>query len=79
MITVYVHIEGLETTLMEIEDLPGPTDTIIIGRNPRRRDGKDAPYMLQEVNTVIIPVHRLVFVEVMTDEQEEEIETFIRE
>jgi hypothetical protein len=64
---------------MEIEEMPKPTDTIIIGRNPRRRDGKDAPYMLPEANMVIFPVHRLMFIEVMPTGQEEEIATFIRE
>ena len=79
MITLYVHIEGLETTLMEVDELPNVTDTLLIGRNPRRRDGKDVSFIMQEVNTLILPINRVVFIEVMTDEQEEEIETFIRE
>ncbi|HLA44817.1 MAG TPA: hypothetical protein VJZ27_15340 [Aggregatilineales bacterium] len=79
MITLYVHIEGLETTLMEVDELPNVTDTLLVGRNPRRRDGKDVSFIMQEVNTLILPINRVVFIEVMTDEQEEEIETFIRE
>ncbi|MBZ0306168.1 MAG: hypothetical protein K8I82_08885 [Anaerolineae bacterium] len=79
MLTVYVHIEGLETTLMEIDEMPKPTDTLLIGRNPRRRDGKDAQYMLQEANMVIFPINRLIFIEVIPTGQEEEIETFIRD
>lgn len=79
MLQVYVHIEGLETTLMEIEEMPKVTDTIIIGRNPRRRDGKDVSFMLPEVNTVIIPMNRIIFIEVMQTGQEDEYESFIRE
>lgn len=79
MITLYVHVEGLETSLLEVEQLPNPTDTILIGRNPRRRDGKDLPHILPEVNTVIIPMNRIVFIEVLSAEEQEEIETFIRE
>lgn len=79
MLTVYVHIEGLENTLMEIEELPKPDDQILMGRNPRRRDGKDVAYLLQEVTTVIFPMSRLVFIEIMPTGEEDDIETFIRE
>jgi hypothetical protein len=77
--TLYVHIEGLENTLLEVEELPAPTDVILVGRNPRRRDGKDVPYILSEVNTVIFPLSRVLFIEVMPSGEEDEIETFIRE
>jgi hypothetical protein len=79
VITIYVHIEGLETTLMDVEQLPNLTDTLLVGKNPRRRDGKDVSYVLQEVNTIIIPINRVTFIEVMTTEEEETFETFIRE
>jgi hypothetical protein len=52
---------------------------MILGKNPRKRDGKDVDYLQQNVNTIILPLHRVTFIEVMTDEREEEIETFIRE
>jgi len=74
-----VHIEGLETTVLDVEALPNPGDTSIIGRNPRKRDGKDVDYLQQGVNTIILPMRRIVFIEVFTDEREEEFETFIRE
>ncbi len=79
MLTVYVHIEGLETTLMEIEEMPSVTDTCVVGRNPRRRDGKDVSFMLPEANTLIIPLSRILFIEVMPTGQEDDFETFIRE
>lgn len=79
MITLYVHIEGLDTALLEVDQMPAPTDTALVGRNPRRRDGKDLPYILKEVNQIIIPMNRITFIEVMTQEDEEEFETFIRE
>ena len=79
MITIYVHLEGLENTLVDIEELPAVTDTLLVGRHPRRRDGKDVEYMLPNVNTLIIPIGRIMFIEVLSDELEEEFETFIRE
>jgi hypothetical protein len=79
VITLYVHIEGLETAMMEVDQMPDITSTCIVGRNPRRRDGKDLPYVYAEVNTIIIPMNRVTFIEVMSEAQEEEFETFIRE
>ncbi len=79
MITLYVHIEGLDTALVEVETMPNLTDTMLICKNPRRRDGKDLPYILPDVNTMILPMNRVMFIEVMTAEEEEEFETFIRE
>lgn len=79
MITVYVHIEGLETSLMEIEEMPTVTDTLLIGKNPRRRDGKDLPFILPDVTTIVIPLIKVLFIEVLSQEEEEDFETFIRE
>lgn len=79
MITLYLHIEGIENALVEVERLPELTDTVIIGKNPRRRDGKDLPYVLPEVATLIVPLTRILFIEVMSEAQEDDFETFIRE
>jgi hypothetical protein len=79
LITIYVHLEGLENTLVDVEELPSNADTILVGRHPRRRDGKDVDYMQPNVNTLIVPISRIMFIEVMSDELEEEFETFIRE
>ncbi len=79
MYTLYVHIEGLETSVMDVEELPKETDTLIVGRNPRKRDGKVLPYLLDEVNTIIIPLNRITFIELMSEQEDEELETFIRE
>jgi hypothetical protein len=79
VITLYVHIEGLEATLLDFEQLPDPSAVLLIGKNPRRRDGKDVSYVLGEVTTIMIPVNRVTFIEVMSAEEEEDFETFIRE
>ena len=79
MITVYIHIEGLETTMVDIDALPEKTDVLLVGRHPRKRDGKDVDYILPDVNTIIVPLNKILFIEVMTDEREEDFETFIRE
>ena len=77
--TVLVHISGEEAVVGEIEELPGPTATTITVSNPRRRDDKELPYLVETVVSVIWPVHRLNFIEILPSREEEEIIGFVRE
>ncbi len=77
--TIYVHLTDNEPVLIDVEKLPNPTDTCIVGMNPRLRDGKEAAFVLAEVTTVIFPWHRISFIEVMPTGEEEEIVTFVRD
>lgn len=79
MPSVIVHISNEDPVLGEIEDLPGITDSIIIIKNPRRRDGKDLPQIDPNVTTVIWPMNRLNYIEVLPSAEEEEIITHVRE
>ena len=76
---VLVHIVSEDPVMGEVERLPGPEDTNILLTNPRKRDGKDVPYIMNTVTQVIIPMHRVAFVEVMPGEEEEQIIGFVRE
>lgn len=73
MLTLYIHMANEEPLMAEVEELPSPSDQTITCINPRRRDGKDVHFILPEVQTVIIPWHRISFVEVMPSGEEEEI------
>jgi len=63
----------------EVDQLPNPSDQIIVLKNPRRKDGKDLPYIEPSVTTLIWPLTRITFIEVMPTGEEEEIITFVRE
>jgi len=63
----------------EIDELPAPSDTYLLVRNPRRRDGKDLGYIDSQVNQVIWPMSRIMFIELLPGEEDEKIITFIRE
>lgn len=73
MYTLLIHLSNEEPILAEVEQLPQPIDVAIYCQNPRRRDGKDVHYVLPEVHTIIVPWHRINFVEVMPTGEEEEI------
>lgn len=78
-ITLIVHIQNEDPILCDIEKLPEPGDQVVVVENPRRRDGKDLHYLEDEVTTIIIPWHRINFIEIMPSAEMEEVITFVRE
>ncbi|MGD2047890.1 MAG: hypothetical protein PVH03_00245 [Chloroflexota bacterium] len=79
-ITVIMHIANEEPIIGEIDDIPEPTHQMVTITNPRRRDGKDIHYLEDEVTTMIVPWHRINFLEIMPSAEElEEVITFVRE
>jgi hypothetical protein len=77
--TIVIHVMGEEAVVAEIDELPGPEATLITVKNPRRMDGKDLHYLDENVVTVIWPVARLNFIELLPTKEEEEIIGFVRE
>jgi len=76
-VTLLLHIPNEEPIAGEVDELPGPQDTLIIIKNPRRRDGKDIHYLEPEVTSIILPVSRITVVEIMPSA--EDIIGFVRE
>lgn len=74
--TLYIHLVSDAPILLDCDELPNPTDTLIVGKNPRLRDGKDLHYILDEVTTVIFPLARISFIEIMPGGIEEPILPF---
>jgi hypothetical protein len=77
--TVVIHISNEDPIVGELDELPGAADTIIVVNSPRRRDGKDVPYLSSDVIKVIWPLNQISFIEVMPNEGEERIIGFVRE
>ena len=77
--SVIIHIENEDPVLGEVESLPDPTDQLVKVTNPRMRDGKDLQYLRHGVVTVIWPVRRINFIQVMPSEEEDQIIGFVRE
>ena len=77
---VILHILNSEPILGEIDELPALTDSIIMVHNPRHIDGKDIDYIQDQVATVIWPLEKINFIEIMPGEDEDEdIIGFVRE
>lgn len=77
--TIVLHVSNEEAVVGEIEELPGSGATMITVKNPRRLDGKDLPYLAENVATVIWPLLRVNFIEILPTKEEEEIIGFVRE
>ena len=79
MPSIIIHIQNEDPVLGEVDKLPTANDTLITVHNPRRRDNKDLPFLDQSVTTVIWPVARVNFIELLSSGDEEEIISFVRE
>ncbi|GAP14611.1 hypothetical protein LARV_02384 [Longilinea arvoryzae] len=79
MPTILIHVMNEDPVMGEIDELPNPTDQLMMIKNPRHRDGKDLHYLEANVTTVIWPLTRVLFIEVMPSGDEEDIITFVRE
>ncbi len=79
MISVIVHIANEDAIVCELEEMPDPTATFLILNNPRRRDGKDVHYLDEDVTSMMVPWHRIMFVQMMPTAGAEEVIGFVRE
>lgn len=77
--SVVLHVQGEEPIVCEIEKLPESSDLLLTVTNPRRADGKDLHYLSENVTTVIYPVARINFIEILPTKEEEQIIGFVRE
>ncbi|PID86733.1 MAG: hypothetical protein CSA11_07635 [Chloroflexi bacterium] len=79
MQSVIVHVANEDPIVCEIENLPEPQDTLVLIHNPRRRDGMDLHYLNEDVNSVIFPLHRINFIQVLPTAEVSDIVGFVRE
>ena len=77
--TILLHLSGEEAVLGEIEELPESQDTLVTVNNPRRKDDKDLPFLHETVTSVVWPMHRIYFLEILPTKEDEDIIGFVRE
>jgi hypothetical protein len=78
-IEVLIHIQNSEPILAEVDELPGPQDTLLKIHNPRLRDGKELHYLANNVVSVYWPVAQVSFIEILPSDEEEQVFGFVRE
>ena len=77
--TVQIHITNEEPIVAEIENLPAPNDTMLLAINPRTRDGKDLRFLVNNVTTLILPINRLNYIQLLPSGEEEKVVGFVRD
>jgi hypothetical protein len=78
-LTIILHVQNEDPIIGEVTEAPTPSDNLITISNPRRIDGKDVHYVTENVVTIIFPIHRINFIEIMPSKEEEAIISFVRE
>jgi hypothetical protein len=78
-ISVVLHILGGGRVLAEIDELPDPRDRLIKLNNPRSVEGKDLDYLMDKVVTVLWPLDKINFIEILSGEEDEDVFGFVRE
>jgi hypothetical protein len=71
MITLLLHIQNSEPIKLDVEEMPKPTDTMIIGKNPREKTEKEVGWIEDGVTTVIFPMWRIVSIELLPSAADE--------
>jgi hypothetical protein len=71
MYTLILHVSNSEPVKVDVDELPKPTDQVIIGRNPRERNDREFPWVDEGVTTVIFPWWRINYVQILPSEEDE--------
>jgi hypothetical protein len=79
MPVLFFHMADGEPFVGDVEDLPDPKDVYVLVEHPRQRDNKDLRNLLDGVNKILIPWHRINYIEVMPSDEDEEIFTIFRD
>jgi hypothetical protein len=80
MRTVVAHMTQEDPFVAEMVELPKSTDTIVEFFNPRTREGRQLRYASSGMSSMIFPLHRVMFIEVMAGEEERaQVVEFFRE
>ncbi len=72
MYQVLVHVSGSEPVKLDIDELPNPTDTNLIGRNPRDRGDREVSWIDEGVNTIILPWWRINYIQILPGDDDKQ-------
>lgn len=78
--TVIVHISNEDAFIAEIDELPQPTDTVLVVRNARKKDGKPLQQLDTEAIMVAYAWTRVTFLEILAERaSRDELYEFFRD
>ncbi|GIK27508.1 MAG: hypothetical protein IT298_15480 [Chloroflexi bacterium] len=72
MMSILVHLANSEPIKLDVEALPNPNDTVLVGRNPRDHVDRELNWIDEGVRMVILPWWRINYVQVLPSAEEQE-------
>lgn len=79
MINVVVHVNNEDAIRCEMEEIPDTNSVFMVLHNPRLRDGNDLHYLDEEVTSMMLPWHRVNFVQILPSAGAEDVIGFVRD
>jgi hypothetical protein len=78
--TVIVHISNEDAFIAEIDELPQPTDSVLVVRNARKKDGKPLQQFDTETIMAAYSWTRVTFLEILAERaSRDELYEFFRD
>ena len=71
MITLLLHLSNSEPIKVDVDEMPNMTDQMILGKNPRERNDKELTIFDEGVTSVIFPLWRINYIQIMPGEEDE--------
>lgn len=71
MLSLLLHIANSEPIKVDVDEMPTPQDVVVVGKNPRERSDKEMSIFDEGVITVIFPMHRINFIQVLPSPDDE--------
>jgi hypothetical protein len=79
-IRALVHIHNEETIACEIDEMPKPSDSFVVLRHVRKKDGKPLQFVDDDATSFIYPFTRIAFIELFEEvERRENVVGLFRE
>jgi len=70
MYTIVLHVSNSEPIKVEVDELPQVTDTCVVGKNPRLKSDREIDWVDDGVQTIVVPMHRLNYIQVWPSGEE---------
>lgn len=71
MLSLLLHISNSEPIKVDVDEMPSASDVAIIAKNPRERSDKELAIFDEGVTTVIFPMHRINYIQVLPSADDE--------
>lgn len=72
MVSLLVHLANSEPIKVDVDEMPKPTDSVLIARNPRDQADREVHWVDESVRMIILPWWRINYIQVLPSQEEQE-------